>query len=884
MKKEILFLLGIIFSIIVFTQNPGLENLSTSAKVLQVPSDDDTYPDIYWEGSGNDNFSTAYMLGNYSRKNVDPLNVSTWSPDFYKILARPKAFLRVELTFNESFLYNETGHQVTDTKADIDCYLYNQSGSVVDSSTGTTGAEMLGPYYTTEGETLTIGVKISEEADWLVGAGNYSTLYNLTVIIDDIYEALTPNDKLNQITHLDDEVLPGYYRDLYLTFLSSVDCYFIYLMENTTFNVFLNTTIELDLVLLSPESVYDDTEIVYKNNTVHSYNGSQIQTYFSSNFSITKNGFYIIKVTGSPCKYSMNFLLFDYLEVNNDNNSAARLDTGYHTGLLTSEDDVDWFRFNVTQKQRVLVNLYYYTSVKNLSISLYESQYSSTTVLDPVMLGSSIRIGPYMAENDSTYYLRVSCENTYQIYYTLSLAVVGPDDIYEENDFFNTPYILPANEEAHYRPTVENPLDGMMFLQDDPDYYSVSLLPGDRITVQITFNNSEADLNLQIFNASGVLLAESPVIQGFREVEVTIYTSQFVIVKVSGELLVPTLAIPYNMTVLIDKDDDSFEANDYPLQAAPIAEGNYSNLISRLGNDDWYYFYLHENDKVNLSVTFFAEQQEPGYLNDLDIDVLHEDQSLAFKSHTLKNESISFTAPMSGKYFLDVVLITGYSNSYNISLIIDETDDEYEDNDVIGQARELLFTGNATKEIVTNSYENLRMRVEDDDYYKIHVPAGLSFSITLKMEPSDNLDIFLLNYSSFMLGNSTNSNGIDDTIGPLSPFKRDTYLYIRIVMHEGLSANYDLVITMGPEELFISTITVPPFTSLTIPGSKPLSPLDQLVPIAIGAGVVGAIGAAGIYGLKSTDLGSKIADKFMKAKSRGRKKVGRISGKEKPPG
>ena len=156
------------------------------------------FPDSVWEGAGapNDNIWTAWNLGSNSIKNNPnaPLNVSTWSPDYYNFTVYPGFYFSVFLELNKTNAYNTSNLPITYTDpvfyADIDIELIAANGSILDISNGNDNEEVLGPIFTTSNEIFTINVTAVNP---LFGyeSEQYSTTYNMSVVLEDKWEILT---------------------------------------------------------------------------------------------------------------------------------------------------------------------------------------------------------------------------------------------------------------------------------------------------------------------------------------------------------------------------------------------------------------------------------------------------------------------------------------------------------------------------------------------------------------------------------------------------------------------------------------------------------------------------------------------------------------------
>ncbi|MHA1227324.1 MAG: PPC domain-containing protein, partial [Candidatus Hodarchaeales archaeon] len=549
---------------------------------------------------------------------------------------------------------------------------------------------------------------------------------------------------------------------------------------------------------------------------------------------------------------------------NNENSTSQEIFAGEYPGLVVSSGKDDWYNVSVSKKERLSIDINWFSPPTNpvsLNLQVFENSSGDSELDEALTIFNGLRFGPYRAFKDSTYLIRVSSENLDPRYYNLTIKIEDIDDYFEDNDDPTKATLLPATSKK-YGPTEQDPFAGPFSLDGDPDWYAIPLLPGDRLTVTIDFNGSLANLDIQIIDAYAHVLDSSELVPSDSEtVSIRVTRADVYLFVVYGVGAYGTVGVDYNMTVLIDAFDDKFESNNFLAEASPIAEGLYSDLILRDGNDDWYYVYLYENDYIEVNLTYFPEEFE-GEVNDLDLDLINFDESLANRSHSLINESLSFTAPESGKYYI-LCFIDGNSNSYNLSINIIENDDVYEDNDFLDEATRLniIPEGEIPTENVEYELSDLQMRVMDDDYFVTYVPAGLAIIVEISFLSSQDLDLYLLNLNGTLFDYSNASIGDSEIVGPFAA--NATYygdFYFRVSMPSGLNTQYRVKITIGPEELLITRQTVPSHGNTTLTKPKP-GLLDDLILLGTGGAIIGGGVAGGLYVASKTGALTKFTDK-----------------------
>jgi hypothetical protein len=283
-------------------------------------------------------------------------------------------------------------------------------------------------------------------------------------------------------------------------------------------------------------------------------------------------------------------------------------------------------------------------------------------------------------------------------------------------------------------------------------------------------------------------------------------------------------------------------------------------MILRDSDDDWFYVYLAADDMIEISLDYFANSYKIGqfeYLNDIDLDLFYDDQSIANNSRTFFNESLTFSAPTSGRYYI-VCVIDGTANEYNLTIDITETDDSYEDNDDLAHATRVDVVDIIPEDPVSEVITGLQMRVKDDDYYVTSVEVGLAIIVEIEFSSSYNLDLELLYPNGTVIISSTASTGNSEVAGPFpmnqtftNAFDNTTDVYFRVYMDNGLTTSYTLNVTVGKQEVLITRQTTADFTPFTFTPYKP-GLFEVLVPLAAGGALLGGGTAGGLYAAKKT--------------------------------
>jgi len=902
--------------------------LLTPLSPQQVTASPLKYGDTEWEdppgaATDNDAWGRAYPLGNESVLNNNPLVVNSSNPDYYAFNVTSGSYFSVSITFNQSNAWNESAPynyiNLTDPLhntsipfyADLDIYLWAQNGTdpyMLGYSNYSGYEEAIGPFLINASDTLIFNVTCTNMSgyEWI----QYSTTYNMSVVFEDKWELLYPNDNFEDLTPpdvlggSDDEIIPGHYEYLRLssnanTSFRDKDTYWILLYEGS----WVNITVSSYNINYDTEGNGPHIYLYYPNQSIADFQkesdgGNHIESLITT---ISLTSWYYLRIdneVGNTHYYTLDISLEDAYEIesgnNHDHDSATEIKNfGRLPGMVVSKDNHDWFRVDIEKFQRLRVDINWYPvkihdgTKLDLNLTVYENDSLTSESDDPLVILNGLRFGPHRVLTDSTYFVHVSSNNLYPLYYNLTIAILGADDWAEENDLFNFAYLLPT-QSKEYKPTETNPDAGLISLEGDMDWFAINLLPGDWITVRIDFNGTKADLNMLFADAAGNTLDTSALSGSDSEtISYRVSKSDVYLLLVLGVGPSGYGFAKYNMTVDIDLFDDVLELpnNDFGA-AAPIAEGNYTNLILRDDLYDYYYIYLSQDDTINISLEYFPEEYEEGgdtLVNDIDLELYADYTGTEYprvaESITVLNESISYTASVSGQYFILCIIWGGETpNSYNLTIDIKETDDAHEDNDNLGDATRITVVEGPTRDTVSH-IETAQIRVKDDDYFVVNVPAGLAIIVEISQFGSENLDLELLSLNGSIIDSSTNDAGYPEQTGPFpinstySNLYNGTDIYFRVFMDSGLSTSYSLNVTIGPEDVLIPQETVPPF-SKSKTKLKPFNPLTVLIPLAVGGAILGGGAAGGIYAAKKTGALDKGVKKLKDLRKRPPKKPG----------
>lgn len=750
--------------------------------------------------------------------------------DYFNIsVEQGNIYVTVELYFNTS-------------EVDADLYLWAPNGTLLASS-NYTGAKEVVTWYANTKENFTIAVDSFE---------NYTAFapYTLVVGADDVYDYPEINDMSEyeanffnwsgrEIKHVWEnltvelsgtggslpvsEIAAGFYNNLFLA-RGDTDFYRILLFPGNTVDFYLTAANDpLVMGAYSPTGVrLQDT---YSGGTSFSLN-SQITTagyyyigvlgenYYTTNMTVNDTGFYSLDCRYHEDAYERNLsgkpnnIAADAVNITQVNAHGGFRAEYY--GLLASNTYPDWYVLNLTAAQTIEITITFFHVLSNFDVYFYLNQ---TTAINQVPLywsnqsaSDTESIGRLRLQENSTYYLLINSSGADRRIYNMTLNIGGIDDEFEENDEFISPLVLP-NIDATY--------DELFSLKNDEDFFGVPLLEGDQLTARINFNRTLGNLDLYLFNHLGALLASSTSdVDSFDEITWEAQTSSLYVLWVHGiNTTFSWLGVEYVLDIDISAFDDAFEENDAWQTPVPIAEGNWTNLIIRDGDDDWYEFYLAQGDIVVIHAAFnlqpeeSEEGSEPGEFTDADLKVFFETATsvpIAASVTGEDQEHLEFTASQTGDYLLGVLFFAGPNTNYSLFIDIIETDDIYEDNDNIAEATFLDVTGETR-------FEDLLIRTLDEDWYKIYVDKGYGVYASIEFDSlQGNLDFYLISENlTTLASNETADLNLKEFLS--NEIVVGGWYYIQVIQRDGTHNTYDLTIDIGPfSELVAKYPDIPP--------------------------------------------------------------------------
>ncbi len=252
----------------------------------------------------------------------------------------------------------------------------------------------------------------------------------------------------------------------------------------------------------------------------------------------------------------------------------------------------------------------------------------------------------------------------------LALGLTPPpppsEDNYEENDTLATAHYPGYNWER----TWLSGIDGVGIAKDE-DWYEIDVSPAgyERILVDLQFTHADGDIDLELYDSSGTLLASSDSTTDDESIDYTASSTGSYYLKVysdsnSGntyDLWWDDVPPPPPL------NDDNYEENDNLASAYDLStlEQTWLSSIDGVGianDDDWYEIEVDSGEEQILVDLQFTHA-------DGDIDLQLYDSSGTFLTGSTSvsdNESINYTVSNPGTYYLHVYPFSGSGNTYDL--------------------------------------------------------------------------------------------------------------------------------------------------------------------------------------------------------------------------
>lgn len=334
---------------------------------------------------------------------------------------------------------------------------------------------------------------------------------------------------------------------------------------------------------------------------------------------------------------------------------------------------------------------------------------------------------------EGTYQIRVygpGLGSEYDLY-----CIVRTIDAFEEND---------VKDEAYDISQSEGDLLSSLGIatQGDDDWYRFSTAESNEVVaVNLTYSHEYGDINLELYDSGGSLLADSVTVEDFEYIQQQLGGSGDYFLRVYGDNLNNSYDLFWNAEL-----EDAFEENDEFVDAYDISGDEGANLDGVVFDDDWFLISAPAGAvSIEVSLTF----SHAG--GDTDIDVFDADMNLiASEISVTDDELVTFQVnPFGGDYY---VLVYGYDgnlgNPYTMTWT-SSTLDLYENNETLATATDL----SGSEGILISEFAGFATS-SDEDWYQINPVAGGLAVYCLFNDAEGNIDIELYDGDGYFVERS----------------------------------------------------------------------------------------------------------------------------------
>ncbi len=190
----------------------------------------------------------------------------------------------------------------------------------------------------------------------------------------------------------------------------------------------------------------------------------------------------------------------------------------------------------------------------------------------------------------------------------------------------------------------------------DDDYYAMSFSQGDDVTIAVSFSDAEGDIDIELENPSGTVVADSTSATDDETISYTVQTSGTHRLRVflygdAGSVVGNPYTLNVGVAGAATCAADSYEPNNTQALGPTLSPGSYSNLSSCVQDDDFYTVPLTSGAPFTANLTFVDAE------GDIDVELLDPNGTIAASaSSATDNEQINYTPTMSGNFSLRVYL------------------------------------------------------------------------------------------------------------------------------------------------------------------------------------------------------------------------------------
>ncbi len=353
----------------------------------------------------------------------------------------------------------------------------------------------------------------------------------------------------------------------------------------------------------------------------------------------------------------------DRFEPNNAPGGAFPLEAGTFEGLdiCFDQDEQDFFAVELPGNTILTVTAFFDVDVADLGLSFIDRD--RTTVLGTFNDFADNDSGRIIIPEDAggTYYIEVffadffADGNTYD----LQIAIEENNCVDDGREPDNEPFSAPLLDADTYSGQI---------CSGDTDFIQFIANGGDTISASLSFRHADGNLGLRLLDQDGTtVLATANTTRDVENLLFRIEEAGLYFLEVFGAGLSQN---SYELEFGFGACDDVFEPNNAFSVATPVDFGQFNELdlcTPNVDRSDFFAIDLAANQAIRVTVSFIDAN------GDIDMRLLDTNgtTTLASSGGISDTETIDFTAPAAGTYFIEVFLFTTPGrNTY--SMLIEE--------------------------------------------------------------------------------------------------------------------------------------------------------------------------------------------------------------------
>jgi hypothetical protein len=356
-------------------------------------------------------------------------------------------------------------------------------------------------------------------------------------------------------------------------------------------------------------------------------------------------------------------------------------------------------------------------------------------------------------------------------------GIACAEDAYEENDTLESAWHPGYSWVRTWLSTI-----GGFGVQADDDWYQIDVDPGSvRLQVDCRFTHADGDIDIDLYDSSGILLVSSISADDNEFIDYTISSGGTYYIRIYYGNAGNTYDLRWD-----DLTEDTYDEND-TLETAWHPGYNWERMwlsdIEGSGvqaDDDWYRIDVDPgSERIQVDCQFTHAD------GDIDIELYDSGSTLLAQSTSVTDdEFIEYTGSVGGTYYIRVFKGNA-GNTYNLWWD-DSREDAYEENDTLETA---WHPGYSWKRMWLSSIDGFGAQA-DDDWYQIDVDQG-SERVKVKCQfthAEGDIDMEFYDSTGTMLAESSSVNDneiIDYTVSTSGAY------YVR-VFFGNVGNSYDL--------------------------------------------------------------------------------------------